>query len=100
MIAMRGLARFHARWWGASQKAPLDFAHHPSRGGGPLPAVPKRLAHTISVMIIKTGLKALPHCYLELPQYAGRRRRTGARSCGPQHPTPPSHGCLVPAAWC
>jgi len=71
MIAMRGLARFHARWWGASQKAPLDFAFHPSRGGGPLPPLTPRIALTAFALTIKAGLKALPHCYLELPHMIG-----------------------------
>ena len=71
MIAMRGLARFHARWWGASQKKPLDVFHHPTRGGGPLPYIPRQITLTAFALTIKAGLKALPHCYLELPHMLG-----------------------------
>ena len=73
MIAMRGLARLHARWWNfpAPNKAPLDFAYDPSHGGGPLPKLPVWLSRTVSVMIIKTGLKALPHLYMDTKGMAG-----------------------------
>ena len=33
------------------------------RVGGPLPKVPRWLSHTIVVNIIKSGIKALPHCF-------------------------------------
>ena len=59
MIAMRGLARFHARWWGAAQKKPLDVFHHPTRGGGPLPYIPRQITLTAFALTIKVSNPSL-----------------------------------------
>ena len=45
--------------------------HHPTRGGGPLPRLPRKITLTAFALIIKAGLKALPHCYLETPDMRG-----------------------------
>jgi hypothetical protein len=64
LLTMRTLAHFHARWWNASNKTgPLTPFTHPDRVGGPLPKVPRCVSHTIIVNIIKSGIKALPHCF-------------------------------------
>ena len=45
--------------------------HHPTRGGGPLPRLPRSVTLTAFALTIKAGLKALPHCYLETPDMRG-----------------------------
>ena len=45
--------------------------HHPTRGGGPLPYLPRSITLTAFALTIKAGLKALPHCYLETAEMRG-----------------------------
>ena len=47
LLAMKTLAAFHARWWGADNSVPAmrPFAH-PDKGGGPMPTLPRCVAHT------------------------------------------------------
>jgi len=71
-LTMKTLAKFHARWWDTNNsKTPLSVFAHPDDGGGALPFTPKAVTHTVWVLLIKNGLKALPHCFADKPEYAG-----------------------------
>uniref|UniRef100_A0A7S2GXS4 CHK kinase-like domain-containing protein n=1 Tax=Haptolina brevifila TaxID=156173 RepID=A0A7S2GXS4_9EUKA len=73
LLVMKTLARFHARWWNVDiSKTPLNVFTAADRGGGPLPVLPRKIAHTAWVLaLLKTGLKTLPHLFADMPQYAG-----------------------------
>ena len=72
MLVMRALARFHAHWWGSSQKHALLKSYiDPERGGGPLPPLPPCAARHIGATFIKSGLKALVLCFSEGPGFEG-----------------------------
>jgi len=68
-LVMRCLARFHARWWGHKQEGVLAPYLHPQTGGGPFMKVPSSLTTTLLVLGLKTGLKALAHCFSSDPSY-------------------------------
>ena len=64
MLVMRSLARFHAHWWGTSQKHELLKCYiDPERGGGPLPRLPQCASRHIGATFIKSGVKALVLCF-------------------------------------
>ena len=72
-LAMRTLAKFHARWWGldTNRTPPLDWVSHPDCGGGAFPRLPRSVSHTLFVMVFKHGIKALPHCFSDKAPYGG-----------------------------
>jgi hypothetical protein len=70
-LAMRSLARFHARWWQHPQASVLKHYSHPFTAGGPLPKFPSCIAITAWMLMFKNGLKALPHCFSTHPKYDG-----------------------------
>ena len=95
LLVMRALARFHARWWGISRSdttrhaKAISFVAHPLKGGGPLPPLPQVLTRTVWVMILKNGLKALPHCFSNRPEFAGTPKFAEAVRASPVPPPPP-----------
>jgi hypothetical protein len=56
---MDGLARFHARWWGCSQKKPLKWAQHP------LTSFAGLLRNAVPVLTLQ-GFKLLPKLMAEM----------------------------------
>jgi len=70
-LAMRSLARFHARWWQAKQEGVIKPYAHPDNAGGPLPKLPQCIVHTVAVFMFKNGIKALPRCFSSHPKYDG-----------------------------
>jgi hypothetical protein len=99
------LAQFHARWWDTNNsKTPLSVFAHPDDGGGALPFTPKAVTHTVWVLLIKNGLKALPHCFADKPEYAGGAchahapRRPTQRACAAPCGGTPRVGDLALAA--
>mmetsp|Transcript_30928 Transcript_30928/g.82010 ORF Transcript_30928/g.82010 Transcript_30928/m.82010 type:complete len:544 (+) Transcript_30928:100-1731(+) len=64
MLAVQGLARMHARWWGSSQKTKeLTWSISPKHLGGVMPTLPSTFVTTGWVLELKLGFKALPHLY-------------------------------------
>jgi len=64
MLAVRGLARMHAKWWGATRKTKeLSWAISPHHLGGVMPRLPSSFVSTGWILELKTGFKALPYLY-------------------------------------
>ena len=111
-LVMRTLARFHGHWWNKTQKHELLKMYvDPDFGGGPLPRLPVCATKRIGATFIKSGIKALVHCFSDEPAFAGvpkfaieyapliqelrpvlRRRRLGVMRMLYRHPWTLVHG--------